>query len=773
MSEVVAKVTTCNSEWEFQWIRIEDLEGILNQFKPERYHPDDPRYNLFWQTVRSKCIEGIWYQQFGQYRYVPGRLGFYGNYCTIVETDKKTKARLKLKPSIRDIEWHISYYYLEAQGFSGFEDDDEYTCNWKVLNPDAYHIVLEEKITLFNKKGFLKEFIHPRDYLFQLHDKPLGRPLYYNDAKNFVILGSRGGGKSYTAALMCILFELIFDGEKYYKPGDTRRELKAEIDLGSGRKDKSSELAEKIEASLDELALNHEFGVWGKPGDDEYEPCPFWKRMTGHISANNKDNPWRNTTPVKIKNEWKEIGTGSTLYHNVYSTNKRDGGQSGAGGRRNLIVYEEIGLMELFIEAWLSNTAVVKTDGEQFGVQWGIGTSGNIETLHDAMKIFTHPEDYNCLKFRYGEQDQCLFLPAYITDKRFKDIDGNTDIPKAIEFYQQEEKKASKSTDPKVLIRQRMNYPLKITDMWLSEGGSLMPIKEAEERERALIHDNTYQTLGSAIELYWDSAAQYGVNYQIKTNGKPIYDFPIKAGDELGGEFMMYISPDKLKINGVIPNDAIIVLHDPYISDELDKGGSLGAAYYIVNPKYEVYGLPGNDMAAAYIGKNLDGIDRYNEILEMGMALYGNPVRNLWYEANRGDRLRAYFLKKKKADLLCLRPQFEQGQFIYSRTVSQTGYIVGNSLAKISLIDALRDWLLEKKEINGIEYSNLERIPCIFTVRQIKSYTLKGNFDGVSALLGITLAIGEQNHRMMNKSKTVALQTIRNHINNRWKRYST
>ena len=139
MSEV-AKVTTCNSEWDFQWIRIEDLEGILNQFKPERYHPDDPRYNLFWQTIRSKCIEGIWYPQFGQYRYVPGRLGFYGNYCTIVETDKKTKARLKLKPSIRDIEWHISYYYLEAQGFSGFEDDDEYTCNWKVLNPDAYHM---------------------------------------------------------------------------------------------------------------------------------------------------------------------------------------------------------------------------------------------------------------------------------------------------------------------------------------------------------------------------------------------------------------------------------------------------------------------------------------------------------------------------------------------------------------------------------------------------------------------------------------------------------
>ncbi len=176
------------------------------------------------------------------------------------------------------------------------------------------------------------------------------------------------------------------------------------------------------------------------------------------------------------------------------------------------------------------------------------------------MKIFTHPDDYNCLKFRYGDQDQCLFLPAYITDKRFKDKNGNTDIPKALSFYQAEVQKASKSSDPKVLVRQKMNFPLRITDMWLSEGGSLLPVKEAEERERELIRDNLYETLGTAIDMYWDSAAQYGVNYQIKTNPKPIYNFPIKAGDDLTGEFMMYISPDKLKLNGIIPNDAVIVV---------------------------------------------------------------------------------------------------------------------------------------------------------------------------------------------------------------------
>ena len=102
------------------WIKIENLKDILNEFRPELYHPDDPRYRPLWQGLRKKCIEGIWVEQFGGWRYVPGNIGFYGVFFRFTDWDEETKIRQISTPKIRDIEWHRAYYDKEAQGFSGF-----------------------------------------------------------------------------------------------------------------------------------------------------------------------------------------------------------------------------------------------------------------------------------------------------------------------------------------------------------------------------------------------------------------------------------------------------------------------------------------------------------------------------------------------------------------------------------------------------------------------------------------------------------------------------
>jgi len=229
-----------------------------------------------------------------------------------------------------------------------------------------------------------------------------------------------------------------------------------------------------------------------------------------------------------------------------------------------------------------------------------------------------------------------------------------------------------------------MNLPLQIDDMWLGGSSGYLPEKEAEEREKELIRNNLYESIGQAIELYWDSGTQSGVNYRIKplSEAKPIYNWPLSPSDPTHGEVMIYIHPDKLKINGVIPNDAVIILHDPYVSDELDKGGSLGASYVIVNPKYESFGLPSYQIAATWISRHPNGVDGYNDVFEKLIQFYGNPIRGVWYEANRGDRFRGHMIKKHKASLLCVRPQFEQGQFIYSRNATQTGYMVSNRISE-------------------------------------------------------------------------------------------
>ena len=735
-----------------EWIKIERLAEILDQFTAPKYHPQDPRYREAWNEMRKRCIEGIWFPQFGGYRHVPGRLGFYAKYCTIVDT--VNKVRHDIQPDIRDLEWHFAYYIMEAMGFSGFEDDDEYTCNYNIYNFNT--LKLDEKLPLVNKNGDLKKFITPREYLFKIHDKPLGRPLYHNPNKNHIILGTRQGGKSFSTACMVVLFELIFHGARYADAPIG----KAEVEVGAGVSSKSSELLSKVEASLRLLSESPQFGVYGEPEDDDYEPCPFYIHMQGSLATNNHKTPWTQYRDVKKGNNWKKVGNFDKLYHSVYSDNKKEGAEAAAGGRRVAIVYEEIGLMKLIKEAWGSNNAVVTTHGEQFGSQFGIGTSGNIELIQYTKQLFMHPKDYNLLDFGgHG-----FFLPAPLMDKRFKDENGNTDLERAYEFYHNQREEAKLASDPQVLISHRMNYPLQIDDMWLGGSSGYLPEKEAEEREKELIRNNLYESIGQAIELYWDSGTQSGVNYRIKplSEAKPIYNWPLSPSDPTHGEVMIYIHPDKLKINGVIPNDAVIILHDPYVSDELDKGGSLGASYVIVNPKYESFGLPSYQIAATWISRHPNGVDGYNDVFEKLIQFYGNPIRGVWYEANRGDRFRGHMIKKKKASLLCVRPQFEQGQFIYSRNATQTGYMVSNRIAKVTLLDGLRDLLLT--DIGGKLL--IETIPCLFTIKQMRQFTMDGNFDGISALQGLPLAVNELEHYSNNKQSSGIFDGLTKNLKN-------
>lgn len=738
------------------WLKIENLQRFLVQFEPKLIHPDDPRWITFWRDMKKKCIEGVWFEDFGKWRYGRGNLGFYHWYTRIPDIDEENKTHGKLiKPLIRDLEFHYSYYMCEARGFSGFSEDGNYTSDLSIFDVDKSKFAISDPkyLRYFKPNGEFKEFVPPRDNLFRLHDKPVGRPLYYNDAKNFMVLGSRGGGKSLYSGLAEVKYDLVFDGAKIYTEETRLKPTAIKINVGAGMKSKSAKLLKEIETSMNNLAIDPECGTWGRPEDEAkggiYEPCPFYKRMTGSFKT---DDPrgWANEFDVKVGNEWETRGTKSTIYHLSYSSNKKTGAEAGAGGRRSLVVYEEIGLFEDMLNAWGSDEAVVRIDGVQFAPRIGIGTSGNIETIKAAQKVFTHPKEYNCLEFLSEDKEstQCFFLPAYIVDKRFKDANGNTDLVKAIQYYDDELAEKLKTNDSAIINNYKMNYPTKVDHMWVSATGDLLPVREAELREKQLLRNNLYEALGKPIELFWNPDKPEGVDYRINSALQPFYDDNFDDRDNLDGAVVLYEQP--FRINGIVPHDAHIFTHDPYVSDAWDEGGSLGATHVWINPKYIPYGAKGNCLAATYIGKHRKGVDGYNEVLEKLCAFYGNPFRGLWYEANRGDRLRSYFLKKNKANLLCLQPQFEQGQHIYLRNTNKTGFVVGSSIAKISMIDRLNEWLLEETQLDSEEepLQNIFRLPCLFTIRQIKAYDLKGNYDLVSSMLGLPLALGEIQHRI-------------------------
>jgi hypothetical protein len=739
------------------WVKIDNIKAFnLDEIKI--FHPSDPRYIEYWQQEKKYCIEGKWTQQFGKWMHMPGCLYFYGKFGIIVDTNKFTKVTKKTAPKIQDLEWEQAFHHWEARGFSGYKNDDEYTSDslyftyvekgvpntaeFEDMDPD----LKEALLNVINKKGKLKKYLPPRQNLRRVTDEPLGIPLFQNPASNQFVFGSRGSGKSFFSAIAVNLYQICFDGAVKY---DKEVVQKIEIAIGSGQTDKSGELIQKLVDAMNEFATNPRLGVWGQQGGSDWTPNPFYRDMNGPIKPGNKQvGGWAQLYEQKINGSWVGgFGTGTRMFHVSYSSNKKDGAEAAAGGRYNVSTFEEVGLSDNVIEVWNSNKATVTRNGVQFGIQYLLGTSGNVELVLQSKEMFTNPAQFNIVEYEDVWENTGnigFFIPAYMTYRQFKDRNGNTDVKAAREHWLSEYMEAAQSANPKTLRMHCMNYPDIPSHMWVTDAQYLLPYEEAVERERQLMDKKLYQTIGTAIELRWDSAKPNGVTYDIVHNPNPFYDFPVRKDMErMDGEVMMYQPPQEVR--GSVPNDMYFFVHDPYVSDNQEDGASLGVTYGFLNPKYSVT-HDGNQLVCSYIGKPKGGKKQYYQNLEKLLAFYGNPFRGLVYEANRGEFCRSYFEKKSKLHLLALRPQHAKGDSIYEKKVTQFGYMVGarGAIGKMTMVDDTNDLLLTDVTRGNGEVKLIETLPCIFLVRQIAQFTLDGNFDAVSSLILVPTFLSEQ-----------------------------
>lgn len=1052
------------------FIRIENRDTWLIKEIPN-YHPDDPRHTQLWREYKRKCIEGVWEKDFNGYRFMPGNLWFYINFGIILNADEKKKARFKIKPHLRDLEWERAYMCAEAFGFSGFSDDEYVTCYSfaKDAKKEDYKSFPEE---CFKGDGTLKEYKNPRDYLRSLHSQPLGRPLYHNNAKNTMEFGARGGGKdlyektiiytkngpieikdinigdkiygangklttvvqkrnftnqlqylvefadgrkiecgkghlwtlinnsgkkitcelndikdnylgykrpngkqdlkyfvqqckpiqyenknliidpyylglwlgdgnshntgittkdkeildyvtkyaeslnlhiqinqnkskscptynlnikggnrfktnplknllkelnllhnkhipniykyssieqrlelvkglmdsdgfcdnrhiqfsnkneilindlksileslgikvtkslkiinnqtyfllnikslipifklsrkqrywqettefqkkykesklskngiikitpteikpsvciavdnedslfvagdyivthnSYWYSLGINLYEILFDGAKEYTEETRKNPATTEVLIGAALSSKSNEFCAKIELAMNELATNPLLGCWGKPGDEDYQPSPFYKDMKGSLKPNNAENPYIHKYEKKVNGRWVSgFGTGSKILHNTFT---QENPEAAAGTRPVRITIEEVGLVPNVLTVHASNDACQRVDKTKFGSTHYLGTAGNIEKVIESRILFTEPDGYDIVSYddiweHTGKIG--FFLPAYYTNNSFRDENGNTDIESAKAFYEKRRENAKKVSSQKY-DGELMNYPLVPSEMFLGREGKILPITELKEREKQLLLHNNYKKIGTSIDIYFDSSKLTGVDYKILPNIEPIYNYPHKRDENTEGCIVMYEAP--IEINGKVPNDMYdLIGFDPYISENIDEGGSLGAVYVMKNPKYESLGYGGNEIVCGYVGKHPHGRSRFLENIEKIIMMYGNPLQGLWFEGNRGDYVKGYFEKKYKLHHLCLRPQIEKGVRVLKRPVAEYGWLTGNRISKIQLLDMLAEWLKEETVVNGIKKRNYERIPDIALIKEMIAFDLdKGNFD--------------------------------------------
>lgn len=739
----------------------QDLPHIYNisnfLVTPEKYHPHNPKYVKQWNLYRKHCIEGLWvWDQYG-WRFMPPSLFFYGNFFKF-ET-QEGKQRIFTKPKVRDIDWLIHYTYIEAAGFSGFKEDDIYSCDRALIDSKLFETVQKSNVkedkkrylNLHTSKGTLKQYIRAKDYLKQQHENNLGLPLYFNEARNFLLFGSRGGGKSYSVAgIICQL--MLFDGLKEYSNEMIALKPKVNVNVGAGVEKFSSELVNKVVKCFDTQGTDEDLGAWGTAGSLDFIPGPFYVDWAGSYGPNNSKNPYRYEYQVETASGWQTEGSGTKLFHTNYSEKKATGSQSGSGSRNNLNAYEEIGLMGNFSEALLNNQGTVIDDkGDQFGVQIGIGTSGNIELVQQTKKCFNDPKAYSCLEFdniwEPSEHKIGLFLPAYITNSRFKDENGNTDIMAAVEFYHQRRKVAQSADDPEVLRNEKMNYPLIPSDMWISSKGSYFPVAELLERQTRILANGDYKS-GKKVDLIWDSNSKNGVKTILNMDAEPFYQYPFnKSMATQEGAIIIYEEP--IEIQSDIKTDQYIYTLDPYVSENVNEGGSIGAFQVWLNPRYLKDTGHESLLVCTYYGKHSSGKDAFYENVEKIINKYGNCPRNLWYEANRGDSVRGYFTRKQKTYLLSLRPTREKGSAARERNVAEYGFMVSNKIDKMDMCTDASEFLTKKFLFNGKEQMLVETLNDNFLIDQLVQFTFEGNFDGVSAFLGFPLYLKEYEHTLV------------------------
>jgi len=732
------------------WIKIENRSQYLTKFRnmPESHSG----YIDYWKEEKRKVIEGMWGKESKGYRYCPGTLYFYANFFTILNTDKRQKTRVKTRPTIRTVEWVRAYNYLVCQGFSGFENDEEFSCDEAIL--DAYKLKrIKESTDSFDKERYknlsnskgLKTYVHPLVYCRKLFNKPMGKALYMNNALNMVELGSRGGGKSYWYSGLAAR-EILIDGTKYYNP-----EFKPQIyvAVGSEKSDKSQDLAVKIKEGIDALAEDTTLGVYGSFGDNNYTPNPLYKNMVGDITSNNKENYYRHVYKVMYKGELIPKGTKSGLYHFSYSIQKKNGAESAVGTRLNLSIIEEVGVTPNAIEIHNANIQCFKTDEDKFGVEIYTGTSGNMETVQAAKKLFESPKTYNCLEFDNfyeGKGSIGFFLPSYMIDGNFIDEDGNTDVPAAKAHYE----KLHNDAPAEKIDSIRMDKPIVPADMWIQKSKSIFPKEQIKKRYNQLLlikNQGNQEKFRRFVKLLWqeNKVIHEYIDPKKATVIDSFFESQGKNSDKNKNtkstdcDIIVYEEPSKNQ------NDKLYFFTlDTYVADEQDEGESLGC-FQVWKSDFNVSkGETGNILVCEYTAKP-DSRNTFYENIEKIIAWYGNPRRKLMFEANRGyDKVVEFFKKRGKEYLMSFSPNK------YSNTwkskITQTyGYLIGAKENKLETLNQFSEWLKESTILEDGEKLNLERLNSLGLLSELLNYDLeddmgkKANYDRIMASLGFII----------------------------------
>jgi hypothetical protein len=686
-----------------------------------KLNPLGREYFKWWKEQKRLCIEGYW----SGGKWMPGNLYFYINFWKIqLNKDEHSKTKIIASPFLRDIEWELAYYWMETRGFSGFELDDEYSC-YRGLetteNETASGIILlddpEPTFNLpkscFKKDGALKKYIPARDYLRKIHKGDLGRPLFENEAKNMMMIGSRGFGKSYFVAGAVIAHQFLMDGATWHwellESKKTEQPMTTEVLVGAGDAKYSNDLLAKVKLGLDEI-----------PGDmmlnGETHPSPLKKAYSGS---------WKPADMIiaeyekKIGGEWQTLGSRSKIQHRSFNNDEF----AGNGTRPSVYVIEECGFcpnIEGIHGAMAESTA---NGSVKFGSGLYLGTGGDMDGggTVGTKKMFYDPDAYDLIstvdiwenKGKIG-----IFVPATKGLNKYKDKEGNTNEEAALKHLLKvrETKKKASSKDP--LNKELQNRPLKPSEAFLVLSGNIFPVADLQNQLGFVEASTDGNIVGTSGELIIDENGKVKFEPDLKKKLIPC-DFPVASKDDTTGCVVIWEHPEM----SPAPYGYYLAGTDPYDQDKAPNSVSLGSTFIM---KRATPGLSTRDQIVAEYTARPATAEQHHEIVRRLMVYY----TGLDLYENEKNTLKMHFKNMNSLHYLAYTPTILKAT--KDSNVDRTYGIHMTNSIKSELEIYTRDWLITPV---GDGKLNLHFIYSKPLLKELIAYNEDGNFDRVIALM--------------------------------------
>lgn len=747
------------------------------QFDVPKLNPLTEAYLEYWKEQKRRSIEGFWSDGY----FMPAKLYFYSNFATIQNQKKFAKGKSFARPNLRDIEWMALRGVTAARGFSGFSHS-EFT-SLDIVNealdkedPMFLEIMKETYPEALDSEGKVKPFLDRVSHLelkIDTQEDEINRPIFKNNATNFLLCGSREYGKSMLMGAGTVLHEYLFDGVDAGANGtdgvaiydvEKIKTATSTVVVGAAQSKYSTAVLDKFESSFD--FLPGEVTIAGKA-----YPCPLRKGYKGSLKLGDKIEQ---AVKKKIGGTWKYVGTGSKVYHVSYNSDP----YAAQGLRSNIMLFEEAGHFDNLEATWLNCVRNLSVGDEKFGTAIFIGTSGALEagslTLQD---MFYNAPKYDLLTYNDTWEHRGklggLFIPTQMRAMTSKDEWGYTKWDFATNVEERERNKLKIAKNSSLALAKHIQYnPMTPSEMFLTKGNSIFPSIELQNRLREVESQELYEKLAKKVSLYFDNNSEYnGVNYRLDlTNSlKDISAYPLKDSekDNLEGCIVIYEFPQL--IDGRTPNDAYIIGHDPFASDSA-TGDSLGTIFVLKSRKY-FSKIGHNEIVAVYRGRPYQGRDVVNEHLLKLSMFYGNA--KVYFE-NAVGNVKSYFEKVKKLNLLAKAPRTvltKKASYNINDPIIY-GYPMSNQVIKREAINYLREWLLEEHssqidpntgELTSIT-RNLDLIVDKRLLQQLIAFDWNVNADDVMGFAGCIIGLNETQNQYADKFNLTKEDPIKSQI---------